>query len=43
MGFDAGISRKHFLSGSLLAIGAPLAALATQNGKVTIEDIKTAE
>ncbi len=43
MGFDAGISRKHFLSGSLLALGAPLAAIAQQNGKVTVDDIKAAE
>jgi Asp-tRNA(Asn)/Glu-tRNA(Gln) amidotransferase A subunit family amidase len=43
MGFDDGISRKHFLSGSLLALSAPLAAIAAQGGKVTIEDIKTAE
>ena len=43
MGFDAGISRKHFLSGSLLALSAPLAAIASQGGKVTIEDIKAAE
>ncbi len=43
MGFDAGISRKHFLSGSLLALSAPLQAIAGQNGKVTLEDIKAAE
>lgn len=43
MGFDGGISRKHFLSGSLLALSAPLQAISAQTGKVTLEDIKTAE
>jgi Asp-tRNA(Asn)/Glu-tRNA(Gln) amidotransferase A subunit family amidase len=43
MGFDAGISRKHFLTGSLLALSAPLSAIAQQNGKLTVDDVKAAE
>lgn len=45
MGFDAGISRKHFLAGSLFAAFAPFEALAQNANRstYTVEDIKGAE
>ncbi|MBS1728940.1 MAG: amidase [Armatimonadetes bacterium] len=45
MGFDAGISRKHFLTGSLVAAFAPFQVLAQNADRATytIDDIKGAE
>jgi Asp-tRNA(Asn)/Glu-tRNA(Gln) amidotransferase A subunit family amidase len=45
MGFDAGISRKHFIGGALFAGFAPFQALAqqAQTRKITLEELKAAE
>ena len=45
MGFDAELSRKHFLTGSLFAAFAPFAALAQNSARTayTIDDVKGAE
>ncbi len=45
MGFDAGLTRKHFLTGSLFAAFAPFQVLAQNASKssYTIDDIKGAE
>jgi hypothetical protein len=45
MGFDAELSRKHFLTGTLFAAFAPFAALAQNSGRTTytLEDVKGAE
>ena len=45
MGFDAELSRKHFLTGTLFAAFAPFAALAQNSARTTytLEDVKGAE
>ena len=48
MGFDSNfdekkLSRKHFLTGSIIAAFAPFQALANMSGEVTIDDVKNAE
>ncbi len=43
MGFDSGVSRKTFLTGSLMALSAPLSALAQEKGKLSLDDIRAAE